>query len=138
MSPRDQAVALAELGESGGILADPREDLRGHRVVDDGGEEVGWVDDLLVDQPEGRVRLLLARSAGRAAGEQRFPIPVDAVSRIGGGEVAIARSRDHVLRVAPFRRDRVDQRYLEAVYAHYGLYPYWTPGHVYPTYPAYP
>jgi sporulation protein YlmC with PRC-barrel domain len=138
VSSRDQMAILSPLGESGGMLADPMEDLRGHLLVDDRGKEIGRVDDLLVDRAEERVRLLMVRADGPGGAERRIPIPVDAVSRIGGGEVVVARSRDHVLRAAPYRPDRVDQRYLESVYAHYGFYPYWAPGYVYPRYPAYP
>jgi hypothetical protein len=64
-------------------------------------------------------------------------VPVDAVSRIAQGHVTLNRTLAHVAATPTLGRAPVTQRHLESVYAHYGLYPYWAPGYVYPTYPAY-
>lgn len=47
---------LYRLGETDQTVADPAADVRGRTVVDRHGEEVGRVDDLLVDDRENRVR----------------------------------------------------------------------------------
>jgi sporulation protein YlmC with PRC-barrel domain len=139
MKAQHQNAGLTELGESHQMPVDPMDDLRDHRVVDDRGEEIGRVADVLIDLAEGRVRLLLVRTATTPGeGETLSLIPVDAISGIGQRDVHLNRSRAHVVGAPVYRRETVDQAYLESVYAHYGLYPYWAPGHVYPTYPAYP
>ena len=101
-------------------------DIRDHRVVDERGEVIGRVEDALIDMDEGRVRLLLVR------GETLTLIPVDAVSGIGHRDVRLNRSRAQVVGAPAYRREQVDQAYLESVYAHYGFYPYWDPDHADP------
>ena len=126
------------LAKAGATLSDPADDIRGHQVRDSAGEEIGVVEDLLIDDFEQRVRLLRASCGSSPASEKSILIPVDAVTRITDREVYINRSRYHVGNLPPYHSDSADQHYYELVYAYYGYYPFWVPGYVYPTYPAYP
>lgn len=125
---------LCELGSGDPLLADPAEDVRGWEVRDGAGALVGIVQALLFDHQERRVRLLGVATAG-AAGARL--VPVDAIARITGRSVTLNRSLAHVLASAGAGSSPPSQQFLESVYAHYGLYPWWAPGYVYPSYPAY-
>jgi len=128
-----QVGVLREVGPGDPPPADPGEDVRGREVRDNAGAAVGRVAGLLMDDREHRVRLLRVEPA---LGAPSRLIPVDAVGRIGDREVTLTRALAHVA-AAPPPRAAMTQPYLESVYAHYGLYPYWSPGYVYPSYPAY-
>jgi sporulation protein YlmC with PRC-barrel domain len=131
---------LRALNESGVMLTDLGEDMRGREVRDIAGEKIGMVDELLIDDQEKQVRLLLVGTGGFVGLENiQVLIPVDAIIRITDTEVYIRRTRRHVAGPPPLHDSRlVDQRYLESVYGYYGYYPYWAPCHSYPRYPAFP
>jgi PRC-barrel domain protein len=130
----EQVGILRELGPGDAPLADPAEDVRRREVRDADGAAVGRVRGLLVDDREHRVRLL--RVSAPDEGGSRL-VPVDAVSRITEGQVTLNRTLAHVRATPVPSQGALTQRYLESVFAHYGLYPYWAPGYMYPTYPAY-
>jgi hypothetical protein len=130
----EQVGILREVGPGDAPPSDPTEDVRAREVRDCAGAPVGWVDALLIDGREQRVRLLRVSRRDRA---RTWVVPVDAVSRITDRQVTLNRELAHVETTPAPAPAPMSQRYLEAVYAHYGLYPYWAPGYVYPTYPAY-
>lgn len=120
-------------------LSDPRDDFLGLEVLDCLGQRIGLIEELLVDLRERRVRLLRVRSVVRRS--RAVPtrlIPMDAVWRITDRDVSVNRVRAHVEAGPAVVGDEPEQRDLERIYAHYGYYPYWEPGYVYPSYPAYP
>jgi hypothetical protein len=125
---------LCELGSGDPLLADPAEDVRGWDVRDAAGASVGVVQALILDRRERRVRLLGVAAAGGAGARL---VPVDVVSRIGDRQVSLNRSLAHVLASPGAGSSPLSQQVLESVYAHYGLYPWWAPGYIYPSYPAY-
>jgi hypothetical protein len=120
-------------------LSDAADDVLGFEVHDSFGHRIGVVEELLMDFYERRVRLLRVRlkGGGRQEGLSRL-IPVDAVWRITDRNLRINRDRAHVAAGPADVGDEREQRDLERIYAHYGYYPYWVPGYVYPSYPAYP
>jgi len=129
---------LVALGDSGKTLTED-DDIRGRDVKDAGGEDIGKVDDLLIDTAEGRVRFLIVASGGfLGLGEQKSYIPVDAVSDVTKDEVRVDQSRER-LRTAPaYDPDLInDVTYNESVFGYYGLAPFWSAGYAYPAYPFY-
>lgn len=132
----ERMAGVRPLGESGLTLADPAEDIRGRKLRDSAGDEIGDIDEVLLDDRERRVRLLRVDLLG--LGKRKILVPVEAIIGISDSEVHINRTRGHAAGTPRYSLGSVDQRYLESVYAHYGYYPYWAPGHVYPSYPAYP
>jgi sporulation protein YlmC with PRC-barrel domain len=80
MSVTEQGATLVNLGDTGLTVADPNADVRGRAVVDHNGEEIGKVDDLLIDDRERRVRFLRVGHGGfLGIGASHFLVPVDAV-----------------------------------------------------------
>jgi sporulation protein YlmC with PRC-barrel domain len=131
--------ALLRLNESGLTVADENADVRGRKVFDSAGEEIGKVEDLLIDEDEHRVRFLQLGAGGfLGLGEHRFLIPVDAVTRLTPDAIYVGRTREHVAggpRYDPeLVRDDSEPNY-EGIYAYYGVPPFWLAGYRYPTYP---
>ena len=135
----NRTATLLRLGETGLTVSFPEEDVRGRKVVDRDGEELGTVDDLLVDDAEHKVRFLQVASAGiLGLGAQKVMIAVDAISRITDEAVQIDQERARVAAAPHYDPTITRDTYWEEVYGHYGYGPYWTPGYTYPAYPFYP
>jgi len=135
----DGMAPLRRLSETGLTVSFPEEDVRGRRVLDRAGDELGTVDDLLVDDAEHKVRFLQIASGGiLGLGEQKTMIPVDAIARIADDAVYIDQSREHVAGAPPYDPSVTRDTYWEEVYGHYGYGPYWSASYVYPPFPFYP
>lgn len=139
MAIYEDAGILLKLSDTSLTFADPAEDIRRRKVLDKDGEEIGDVDDLLVDGREKKVRFLQVASGGfLGLGETRFLIPVDAITRISDDAVHISQTREHIAGAPRYDPALVvDERYLGDIYGHYGCSPYWRPDYVYPPYPLY-
>jgi len=137
-TPKSQG-ALIRLRDSNLTLTDAAEDIRGRTVLDTANEEVGEVDDLLVDEQERKVRMLQASSGGfLGLGATTFLIPVDAIVRITEDAVYISQARESIAGAPAYDPMLVDERYLSWIYHHYGYPPYWDEDYRYPRYPHYP
>lgn len=129
---------LTPLSDTGQMVADPEQDLRGRTVIDNAGEKVGTVTDLLVDTTESAVRFLRVEHGGVLGfGATASFIPVDAIRRITDDEVHVDSGKDRIAGAPRYDPDLVDQRdYYEKIYGHYGYPPFWTPGYMYPPFPT--
>jgi sporulation protein YlmC with PRC-barrel domain len=75
---------LVKLIDSHLTMADPTEDLTGFRVLDRSGEEIGVVDEFLIDESEQRVHFLQVACGGfLGIGARKFLIPVEAIALVG-------------------------------------------------------
>src|SRR5262245_50637907 len=136
-TPRTKA-AVVKLSDSNLTLADRAEDIRGRDVYDTAGEEIGEVNDLLVDEQEHKVRFLQVSSGGfLGLGATKFLMPVDAITRLTEDAVYISQTREHLTGAPRYDPTLMDQRYLSDVYSYYGYSPYWGPDYRYPGYPYY-
>jgi len=127
---------LLKLSDTDMTLASAAEDIRGRQVVDTNGEEVGTVDDLMIDDAEQRVRFLRVASGGfLGMGAQKFLIPVDAIKQIKDERVIVNHDRDKIASSPAYDPDVVDERYYENVYGYYGYMPFWGAGYMHPGYP---
>ncbi|MEZ0165416.1 PRC-barrel domain-containing protein [Kineococcus sp. LSe6-4] len=149
---------LVRLDDSGRTVADPAHDVRGRTVLDGDGEELGTVDDLLVDRDEtpgpgegpgtgpgedaggGQVRMLRVKHGGLLGiGADVFFVPVDAVTGVDEDAVHVDLGRDRVEGAPQYDPELVDQyEYYSSVYGYYGFTPYWAPGYVRPPWPGSP
>ena len=130
---------LTGLNGSNLTVADPKADVRGRDVLDKNGEKIGSVDDLLIDDGEGRVRFLKVAHGGfLGIGEDHFLVPVDAVTRVDNDHVHIDRDRGALGGVPGYDPKLAeDPAYYGNIYGWWGMGPYWGPGYVYPAYPTY-
>jgi sporulation protein YlmC with PRC-barrel domain len=139
MAMHEAKAILVRLSDTDLTVADRAEDIRGRNVLDMAGEELGEVDDLLVDDREHKVRFLEVSSGGfLGLGAKNFLIPVDAIMRITEDAVYINQSRERVASAPRYDPTLVDERYLREVYGYYGYPPYWGADYRYPAYPYYP
>lgn len=127
---------LLKLTDSNLTVASTEDDIRGRKVLDSSGEEIGHVDDLFIDEAEEKVRLLQVASGGfLGLGETKFIIPIDAIRRIDDENVHIDQSRERVAGAPSYDPELEDDSYYNNVYGYYGYLPYWGSGYVYPGYP---
>lgn len=140
MTDSDRSGTLVLLSDTDLTVSDPAEDVRGRKVLDRNREEIGEVDDLLLDQEENKVRFLRVGHGGfLGIGEDHFLVPVDAVTRIDEDHVHIDREKARLGDVPGYSPDLTyDTGYYNNVYGYWGYGPYWSSGYAYPRYPFYP
>lgn len=134
VNDNDKLVKLSDTGET---IKIGDEDIRGYTVKDRNGEDIGKVDDLLVDLRASKVRFLVVESGGfLGIGETKAFLPIDAISRITKDEVHIDQTRERVAGAPPYDPGLVSSReYHESTYGYYGYTPYWTGLYMYPGFP---
>ena len=149
MAQIEKTAKLVRLSDTELTIANPAEDIRDRTVVDRDGEDIGEVEDLLIDTHKKRVRLLEVASGGfLGVGKTKFLLPVEAITRISDDTVYINQMRQHITGAPHYDPDLIHQEagekgyyskkgYYDDVYQYYGYPPYWAPGTVYPPYPYY-
>jgi sporulation protein YlmC with PRC-barrel domain len=127
----ERIATLVRLSDAGLTVADPRQDLRGLEVRDRDGEDVGKVDDLLVDTEERRVRFLRVTHGGILGfGATPSFVPVEAIDQVRDDVVRLDRDRDTVRGAPAYDPDLIEGDYYGQVYGYYGYVPPWLPGGV--------
>ncbi|MDF9816685.1 PRC-barrel domain-containing protein [Streptomyces sp. SPB162] len=136
----DDTPILTKISDSQQSVSSPEEDVRGRRVTDAVGDDIGRVEDLLIDTSERKVRFLLVAHGGFLGfGETKSFIPVDAVVRITDEQVFIDQHAEHVAGAPAYDPELADlPDYYESVYGYYGVPPFWGPGYLYPAFPGRP
>jgi sporulation protein YlmC with PRC-barrel domain len=134
----DNKALLVRLSDTNIKFVDSVEDIRGRKVFDRNGEEVGKVEELFIDQGEEKVRFLEISSGGfLGLGETRFLLPVDAITTINTDEVRVDQTREYVAGAPRYSPELVDADYLTGTYDYYGYKPYWGAAYSDPAYPYY-
>ncbi|GHH57406.1 PRC-barrel domain-containing protein [Streptomyces candidus] len=133
----DKIPVLSKISESDQAVASVDEDVRGRKVTNRAGDELGKVGDLLIDEEESKVRFLLVEHGGfLGIGEKKTFIPVDAVTEITDDHVYIGQSREQVEGAPAYDPNLVEEPdYYGRVYDYYQLPPFWGAGYIYPGYP---
>lgn len=144
MAQIETTAALRRLSDTKLKVADPAADIRDRQVIDRDGEEIGEVEDLLIDEHDRRVRFLEVTSGGfLGIGQTQFLLPVDAITRITDDTVYVNQTRHHIAGAPPYdpdliHRDVGEKSYYGDVYRYYDYDPYWGADYKYPPYPYYP
>ncbi len=122
---------LSELGET---VDHTETDVRGLRVEDEDGKEVGTVSDLVVDDLEKRVHFLVVERGGfLGLGARHTYVPVQAIASVTLDAVRISHPRGHVMAAPAYAPDLVDDRiYHASIYDHYGYSPFSDKDYRYP------
>lgn len=130
-----ESGTLMRLGDTGQMLADPDQDIRGRKVLDRDGNEIGKVDDLLIDPDQQKVRLLRVEHGGLfGVGATPLFIPVETVERVTEDEVSLDRTRVQVAAAPEYDPEIVDRdKQMANLYGYYGYTPYWAPGFIPPS-----
>lgn len=133
-------ASLIRLGDTDFTVENPEEDIRGRKVVDSSGEEIGTVDALMVDDNELKVRFMVVESGGfLGIGAEQSLIPIDAITDIDEETVRVDLARDRIAGGPTYDPDLTElpDDYWESAYGYYGYTPFWGAGYAYPTYPVY-
>lgn len=127
------SATIIKLSDSGQTVVPSTDDVRGRKVRDKDGKDLGTVHDLLIDDEEHKVRFLLVDHGGFLGfGEKKSFIPVDAVTEVTEDDVVVNQTREHVAGVPAYEPELVDDRnYPARVYSHYGYEPFWGVGYSY-------
>lgn len=133
----ERTAALHRLEDSDLQLADPNADIRGKKVRELAGEEIGKVHDLLIDEEERKVRFIEVSSGGvLGIGDTKFLLPVEAVTAVMDDEIRINQARTQVVGSPRYDPNLIEPPDLDELYRYYGYgTPYWGRGYVYPRYP---
>jgi len=133
MGQTHRLAQLVRLSDTTLNVADPSADVRGRKVVDSEGQEIGKVEDLFVDEQERKARFLRIAAGGfLGIGEHHFLMPVEAVARVEDDCVHISRNRDRLLDVPAYDPKLEDDTYYAGVYSWWGYQPFWSAAHAYP------
>lgn len=129
-------AALERLSDTDLTLADLHLDIRGRKVIEQDGEEIGHVSDLFIDMDERKVRLLEVRGGGfLGLGDRHVVLPVDAITSITKDQVYVNETRERIARSPVYDPTLIvepTREYWEPYYGYYGIVPYWNTGYVYP------
>ncbi len=128
--PNDNAPILIELRDTGLTVADPADDLRGRRVKDMDGHDIGTVHALLVHSANHKVHMLRLEHGGILGfGATASFVPVQAISRIADDIVYVDLSSDTVAKAPRYDPQLADQSaYYADLYGYYGYLGYGGPG----------
>ncbi len=130
---------LQKLDDTGLILDDDAQDVRGRKLIDQHGETIGHVSNLFIDADERKVRLLEVRAGGfLGIGDRHFLVPADAVTSVEKDAVHVNETRERILHSPVYNPHLVQaptREYWEPFYGYYGLSPYWGTGYLYPGFP---
>lgn len=133
--PTTQATTPAELLPIGdtGLEVPQHQDVRGDRVYSSAGDEVGSVDELLVDPQRKEVRFLRLKGGGiLGIGERHWLVPVEAVSRVDEDAVHLRQDRAKLEGAPAYQPDLLHRPHYEDVYGYWGYAPYWGGSYRYP------
>ena len=106
--------------------------LKGEKVTNMSGDELGKIEDVMIDQEEGKIAYVVIKFGGfLGIGDKEFAIPWEALSGGQGGSPFTLKINKEILEKAegfeegklPSNRDQ-----LSKTYTHYGNKPYWETG----------
>ncbi|SHG30941.1 Sporulation protein YlmC, PRC-barrel domain family [Jatrophihabitans endophyticus] len=118
---------LVKLSDQGQTLSSDDEDIRGRRVLDRNGEQLGRIQNLLVDQTHHRVRMLRIEHGGvLGIGATASFVPVEAIARITDDVVHIDQTHERIAGAPRYDPEVVPApaAYSE-LYAYYAYPPFW-------------
>jgi sporulation protein YlmC with PRC-barrel domain len=120
------AMPTVKLGARGVSAAST---LLGHRVLTAAGEELGNIEEIMLDLSNGRIAYAVLSFAGfPGIANKRFPVPWNAL-RIDPAEAILDIDRKTFEGAPDFDKDNwpdmADPAFGRAIHRHYGQPPYW-------------
>lgn len=118
---------IRELTETDRTVAEGEADVRGRLVVDRDGEEIGRVDDLLIDDEAQRVLFLRVAEGGFLGfGAVHYLVPVEAIVAVHPDRVQIDQQRSGMGDVPVYDPELAPlPTYYGNLYGWWGVAPYW-------------
>jgi len=127
---------LRKLGESRFAFADPYQDVRGWVVRDGAGKDLGYLEDVLIDESAEKVRFLMVAHSGILGfGTSHSLIPIEAVTSVAHDQITVETSAEKVAGAPRFQPELVEPRFehqfvdqnhhFENLYGYYGYQAPW-------------
>jgi sporulation protein YlmC with PRC-barrel domain len=117
---------LIRLIDSNITFAHLSDDIRGKDIFDRNSNKIGVVDALFIDEKEKKIRLIRAVSDGSMGiGQNISLIPIEAIVRITGNAIYVDFTTQHIKNAPIFEPELIEKDYLENLYGHYGIIPFW-------------
>jgi sporulation protein YlmC with PRC-barrel domain len=103
--------------------------IRGVEVVGSMGEEMGEIDEIMIDPDHGQIAyVLLERGGFLGFGEEWIPVPFEAL-QMSGDNFMLTRTEAQLRRMPQLPREdfptQVSAEHLRQLYAEYNVTPYW-------------
>lgn len=125
-------ATLFRMIDLGWTFGHPVEDIRKFNVINERGEAMGRVEDLMIDEVEHKARLLQVGDGGiLGIGETRFLIPTQAITKIEGTTVYINQAQKAVPKVPVFDPELVEMGGMELECCAPGFQSVWGTGFMY-------
>lgn len=108
-----------------------KKSILGAKVVNEEGEDLGTIEDLVIDTKDNRVAYAILSLGGFwGMGDKQFAIPWEAIAFDISAKTAVLNVDKERLKNAPgFDRDQwpnmTDTTWGSQIHSHYGLTPYW-------------
>jgi sporulation protein YlmC with PRC-barrel domain len=139
---RPNNTPLEKLKDAGLELADRSQDIRGRKVVDASGTDIGHVSGLFIDEGERKVRMLEVSAGGfLGVGDHHVLVPVEAITSVEKDQVHVNETRDRVIHSPAYNPQIVEpptNDFWGPYYGYYGMSPYWGSGYRYPNFGMWP
>ncbi len=104
MSETVGKAVLYSLRASGLKFADPVEDIRGRTAIARDGQKIGFVDDLLLDDHDHRIRFVqIAHGGILGISRAHFMVPINSLTKIEDQYIHITHTREDVERAALYQ-----------------------------------
>jgi sporulation protein YlmC with PRC-barrel domain len=120
---------LVRLSEFAGEIVDESADLRRRKVLDSAGEEIGRVEEVLVDPGDATARMIEVGHGGLLGmGQSRFLLPLDAVEAVDQDAVRVALTRERIEGAPPYEAVRAaynDPVFRRSLFDYYSFEPAW-------------
>ncbi len=139
---RPNNTPLEKLKDTGLELADRSQDIRGRKIVDASGTDIGHISGLFIDEGERKVRMLEVSAGGfLGIGDHHVLVPVEAITSVAEDQVHVNETRDRVTHSPAYNPNIVDRPandFWSPYYGYYGIAPYWGNGYLYPNFRVWP
>lgn len=121
---------LLPISDTDRTIPNTAEDVRGRKVIDTDGEDLGKVSDLLVDDTASHVRFLVVEHGGiLGIGASRSYLPVEMITSYSDKEVFVNTDRRAVAGAPNYDPEiGPPEQFYENTYGYYGYPPFWLPG----------
>lgn len=127
---------IVKLRDTGLELADDAKDIRGRKVIDIDGHDIGHVSNLFVDMGERRICMLEIRGGGLfGIGDRYVLLPADAVTTIGKDIVTVNEIHERSAKPPAYDPQLIEgpqADYWEPSCGNHEFPPYWSGSYIYP------
>ena len=123
------SVGLIKLRDTEFTVSDYNQDIRSLKVVDEKGDDLGFIDDLIVDEKDHQVRFIEVNDGGLLGmGKTITIMPVESIIKLEDNVVYVCHSKECVCGAPKYNPELREQEQFLDFYSYYGYDPFWQSG----------